>query len=354
MIYYDIRKDIESYPDADVFIIWSRRGPGKTYSTLRMAYEDGLKIIYLKRTKHDVEFITNMGPNGEDQSPYAPLNRDFGWKIQPVQTKDYSSFYNIDEEGNPYGEPVSIVFALSQIKDVKGFELSDCDWLVFDEFIPQPGEIIRKAEGAMLLSIYETISRDRVERGKEPLKLILLANAEEISTPITREMELIDEIVEVTGMKQPRHIRYNEERGCVMHHLSQEEFPIDEKRNSRGMARFMAGTSWYDKAYGGQFTSNDFSCVGNKSLKHAKPYIELLYKRHKIYIYMYDDGSMFVTDSPSKHSIFSFNLNRENELRKFYLDRYFDILERYTNDMVIFKKYSYLDLIINIKQYFDL
>ena len=33
--YYHIAKDIEKYPDATVYIVWSKRGPGKTYSALR-------------------------------------------------------------------------------------------------------------------------------------------------------------------------------------------------------------------------------------------------------------------------------------------------------------------------------
>ena len=46
-----------------------------------------------------------------------------------------------------------------------------------------------RAEGEMLLDIYETLSRDRLKRGHAPLKLILFANAEEISTHITNTLE---------------------------------------------------------------------------------------------------------------------------------------------------------------------
>ena len=35
MTYYDIRNDLKRFPDAWCYLIWSSRGPGKTYSTLR-------------------------------------------------------------------------------------------------------------------------------------------------------------------------------------------------------------------------------------------------------------------------------------------------------------------------------
>ena len=33
--YYHFYKDVIDYPDADIYVVWSRRGPGKTYSFLR-------------------------------------------------------------------------------------------------------------------------------------------------------------------------------------------------------------------------------------------------------------------------------------------------------------------------------
>ena len=43
--YYHVGKDIEMYPDAWCIIVWSRRGPGKTYSCLWNAYWKHIPII---------------------------------------------------------------------------------------------------------------------------------------------------------------------------------------------------------------------------------------------------------------------------------------------------------------------
>ena len=47
--YYHIGKDIEVFPDAVIYIVWSRRGPGKTYSALRYPYHK-FRTLYMKRT----------------------------------------------------------------------------------------------------------------------------------------------------------------------------------------------------------------------------------------------------------------------------------------------------------------
>lgn len=350
--YYHFGEDYENYPEADIFIVWSKRGPGKTYSALRYAKEHNLQIIYLRRTMKDIEMVTSTGPNGEDRSPYAPLNRDLGWNVQPLIKKDSAAFYDF-EEGEPVGRPLANVVALSQVKDVKGFDMSECDWILFDEFVPLPGTVCRRSEGEMFLSIYDSVSRDRIKRGREPLKLILFANAEEVSTAITREMNVIDDLVEVTYMEGKKHIRYDELRGAVYHHISNEEIPMKETEQKRGLARFMSGTSWYEKEYVGHFTNNDFTSICKRSIRHARPYIQLTYKQSIYFIYVYDEkGKFYMCSSPAK-CILHYNLNRENEQKKFYLSEYFDLRNACIEDRFQFEKYSMYDLIMNYKQYFD-
>lgn len=353
--YYHFGKDFEDYPEADIFIVWSKRGPGKTYSALRYAHEHNKRIVYLRRTLKDIQMITSTGPNGEDRSPYAPLNRDLGWNIKPVITKDSAAFYEADSEGSPCGLPVADLIALSQVKDVKGFNMADCDWIIFDEFVPIPGTVTRRAEGEMFLSIYDSIARDRIKRGKEPVKLILFANAEDVSTSITRAMEVIDDLVEVTYMNTPIHIKYDMERGAVYHHISIDELPMTNKEASRGLARFMKNTSWYEKEYIGHFTNNDFTSINKRSLKNARPYIHLIYKRYDYYVYLYEDtGKYYICSTQSKNCLRTYNLNRENEQKKFYLSEYFELRNSCIDDRMQFEKYSMYDLILNYKDYFDI
>ena len=48
--YYNIKDDIEKYPDAWAVFAWSGRSTGKTYSTLKYMLDEGRRFIFLKRS----------------------------------------------------------------------------------------------------------------------------------------------------------------------------------------------------------------------------------------------------------------------------------------------------------------
>lgn len=351
--YYHIGKDIEVYPDAVIYIVWSRRGPGKTYSALRYPYHK-FKTLYLKRTNKDVKTICEYaGDLDFDPSPWAPLNRDFGINVKPRLLKDgFGAFYDSDNEGNPSGPVVNYVASLNAIKQVKGMDLSEAEWIIFDEFIPQAGEVVKKAEGEMLLDLYETVNRDRRKRGRPGLKLILFANAEEISTHITNALEVVDTMAEM----QARNINilYDEERGILFHHITSEELPQSDIE-LHDMYRVMKGTAWAEKSFGGQFSQNDFSAVRPQSLKHMRCLYHLKFRRNNnAYIYLSNKTGCFYMCSRPGQFIQSYDLDRENQQKKFYFDHVLQLRDACINDRFQFEKYSYYDLIINFTKFYDL
>ena len=161
--YYHVGKDIEDYPDAWCIVTWSKRGPGKTYSGLWYSYGHRIKMMYAKRTVEDVNLICAGGDRGALLSPYKALNRDKGINIIAEKIQDgLGAFYECADDGEPVGDYVALIMALNKIKTVKGFDASDIDWLLVDEFIPQIGERTSAGtkEGELLLDLYMTISRD--------------------------------------------------------------------------------------------------------------------------------------------------------------------------------------------------
>ena len=351
--YYHIGKDIEEYPDAVIYIVWSRRGPGKTYSALRYPYHK-FKTLYIKRTNKDVKTICEYsGDIDFDPSPWAPLNRDFGINVKPRLLKDgLGAFYDADADGNPTGPVVNYVASLNAIKQVKGIDLTAAEWIIFDEFIPQAGEVVKKAEGEMLLDLYETVNRDRRKRGRPGLKLILFANAEEISTHITNALEVVDIMAEMqaTGV----NIYYDAERGILFHHITSEELPQTELE-LHDMYRVMNGTAWAEKSFGGQFSQNDFSAVKKLPMKHMRCMYHLKYRRrNNAYIYISNKTGQFYMCSKPGNYIASYDLDRENQQKKFYFDHLLRLREQCINDNFAFEKYSYYDLIINYTKFYDL
>lgn len=346
--YYHLGKDLEEYPDAWLYVIWSKRGPGKTYSGLWYSYYNHIPIIYMKRTIEDTELICS-GTDDFDPSPYVPLNRDkhINVRAKPIK-KGVGAFYDVDCDGNAEGLPVSYVLAMNGIKKFKGFDFSICDWILMDEFIPQIGEIVKHSEGEMLLDLYMTVARDRQKRGRKPLKLILFANAENISTPITNTLEIVDIMADLNASGQTHY--YDQERGIMLHHITNEEFPLQEKEKS-GIYAAMKHTAWGRKSFEGDFANNDFSNIQKLNLKNFKPVCHIKYKTFDYYIYRRYDGMHYMCSAKQK-CLFDYNLNRENDQKLFYYEQCIDLRNACMEDKMRFEKYTMYDLIINYKKIF--
>lgn len=347
--YYHLADDLLAYPGAWCFVVWSSRGRGKTYSGLAYSYCNKIPIVYMKRTKQDVNMICNENKIGFDASPYVPINRDYGTNIKAATITDgIGGFYDNDvEQDRKKLLPVSYVIALSAAKSLKGFDLSRCEWMIFDEFIPQAGEIVRRSEGEMILDLYMTIRRDREQRGRDPLKLILFANSEDISTPITNTLEIIDTMAEMNGTG--KDIVYDESRGILLHHVTGD--PAEKETGSIYAA--MKNTAWGKKTFGGEFSHNDFSCVRQMPLKNMRCMFHVKHNLHDLYVYQRaGDGVYYLCESKGK-ALKEYDLSREVEARRFWYEEGIDLFNSCIDGKMYFQKYSFYDLIMNYKRFYD-
>lgn len=350
--YYHFLRDMLLYPDAWLYAVWSKRGPGKTYSFLWFCYYNQINFIYMKRNDSDVSLILkNVDKIDFDPSPYKALKRDKHLKIIGVQMDDgIGGFYIDDGEGNP-GRLLCYVLSFKKVQKYKGFDFSDVEFICFDEFIAQNGERMYKSEGENLLDLYMTVRRDRMKRGRKALKLVMFANAENIGVPVTREIEIVDQMAELNFHQEYTHY-YIEGRKILLHHITNEEVPISDSEKD-DIYIGMEGTEWHDKAFGGLFVHNDFSNVVKRSLKGYKPYIELIYKRHSWYILYNEDKSKYYMTSKTYKAPRVYDLSRDNEQKRFYYDYLLDLREACIEERFKFEKYSMYDLIINYKKLFD-
>lgn len=357
--YYDIRNDIQAYPNAWCILIWSKRGPGKTYSTLRMCIEDGNKFVFMKRTIDDVNLMCSRldsmdDPDDNDLSPFSPLNRDFGWNIYPfiISKKGLAAFYRgeVGEDGQlkPVGPLLGWIVACSAVTKFKGFSMDAADYMIFDEFIPKPWERINKKEGDSVLDMYETISRDRIKRGKKELKLICLANATSLNNPMFNTLDVVDIAAEMDIVD--REYTYLED-GTLLHFIPG-DFDKTEETEKTGIQKRMEGTPWGVMAYGGHFGYNDFTSIGRTSLKGYKPVCACSYKKDNFYIYM-KEGHYYMCKS-RHNSDRVYNLNKENNQKLFYHEYVFDLREACINGNMTFETFTMYDLVVNYKKYFSL
>lgn len=351
-IYYNIRDDIQKFPKAWCFMVMSKRGPGKTYSTLRMEIEDNSKFAFIKRTKEDVHLLCAGDGKDVDLSPFKPLNRDFGWNIHPDEIeKGIAGFYQyeqFDGEDVP-AKLVGYCIAANMALKVKGMDLSDVDDFIFDEFIPRSWERVSRQEGEAVLDLYETINRDRLKRGRRELRMILLANCVEVNNPMARVFDLVDVLanMDITGQEY----YYDEYKGIVIH-IIDSNFDVDEEAEKPGIQRSTEGTTWHESSYGGHFAFNDFTAIGREKLKGHKCIMKIKHRQKEYYVYRKANSYYFCQIKGQTDKIY--NLNRENQQKLFYEEYGVDLRQAAIEDRVIFSDYTGYDLIVNYKKNFVL
>ncbi len=356
--YYDIKDDLKAYPDNWCYLVVGGRNTGKTYSALRYMIENNIKFVFVKRTIKDVQTLcagnkigTHKDENAPDIdfSPFKALNRDFGWNIKAFsipKVDGMGGFWNCDPEGNPIGSVVGYIAALSAVDDVKGFDLSDCKYMIFDEFIPQPWERVSRSEGNQVMDLYKTILRDREHRGLPPLILIALANAVNISNPLMNILEVTDQFAELSPKNCIQNIK---SRGILLHQILDNEAFVDTER-STALYKAMSDTNWGRMAFENQFAYNDFSSISKQALKEYRPRAEIIYKRQHWFLYS-KGGHYYICTSKCKTD-HVYDLNRENSQKLFFEEWYTELRYATMEDKMLFQKYTMYDVIVNFKQFF--
>jgi hypothetical protein len=133
---------------------------------------------------------------------------------------------------------------------LRGFDAADCEILIYDEFIPEKHERPLKEEGAAFSNAYETINRNRELQGKPPLKVLCLANANNITNPIFTFLGIVDKVNAM--YKRYQSVTINEKRGYAVILLT--DSPISMQKKDTAIYKLTKGTDFYNMA-----TNNDFN-----------------------------------------------------------------------------------------------
>lgn len=351
--YYDIEDDMNDFRDFWCYIIIGGRNTGKTYSCLKSCYTNERPFVFIKRTMEDVSLLCEHKGDKEfkfDLSPFKSINRDIGSNVRAFEIKKgLGGFYICNDEDEPKGVPIGYIIALSAVSKYKGFDLSDCDWIIFDEFIPQPWDRINRKEGEQLMDLYKTVSRDREHRGKEALKLICLANATKISNPVCNILEITNKLVDMQNYGQS--IFTDSVRGIFVHQIRDNKLFMEKERQSQ-IYKAMGDTDWGRMALNNDFGYDDFSAVKKCNLKGFRPYSSFIYKNKHYYIYL-KDGMYYVTLARAPR-VRTYNLNIENDRKLFLINIVSDLQDASIEGRVMFEQYTMYDLIMNYKEFFKL
>ena len=359
--YYNVFKDIIKYPDAWLYDIIGGRSTGKTYGALKGCYEMKKKFIFVKRTNKDIDLLcagsgsigAKKNKYGLDLSPFKSINRDIGSNVKAFKIYEgLGGFWECspDEEEKPEGGPIGTLISLNSVSKFKGFDMSENDFIIFDEFIPAPWEKVNRKEGDQLLDLYKTVSRDREHRGRLPLKVLCLANATNISNPVHNILEITDTVADMQLYNIENN--YIKDRGIFIRILkANEDFEAQEEKSP--LYKAMGDTAWGQMALKNTFAYNDLTNVGKPQIKGYSPRASFIYKRKEYYIYQRNE-MYYITFSKFNAQKPKYNLDTENDQKRFYFDFAIDLREECINGHMMFESYTMYDLIINYHKIFTI
>lgn len=345
--YYDLGDDVKKLDESSwALIVIGGNSTGKTYSSLKYCIDNDIRFVFIKRTNDDVRLIC-AGKHDADLSPFKPLNRDLGWNIKPeIMEKGIGRFY--EESDGKESKTVGYIASLNAVGTVKGFDLSDVDVMIFDEFIPQPWERVMRREGEQTLVMYRTISRDRELRGRKPLLMVCLANATRLSNPLMNILEITDTVSNMKdcGMTE------QDIRGIHIHLLDDmEDFKVAESETA--IQKSMKGTTWGNMSLGNDFAYDKTSCVGKSTVKGRRCLYAFIHGRKTYYTYSRKNGKLYVCESKGKCDCV-YDLSFEDVMFEFNFKHGSVLRENITSGGVLFESYSCYDLILNFKKYYKI
>ena len=329
-MYYHIEEDLEAYPDAVFYFIIGGRATGKTYSTLKWCVENNKKFVFIKRLAKDVDTMCGSNrPNRKiifeaDNSPMKPINRDLGTNFQACKVSNgLGGFYEIDEQGFAIRQ-IGYIVSLAEVATIRGFDMSDADIIIYDEFIPQVGERGIASAGDAFLNVVRTVLRDRPERGLKTT-VICLANANSLDNPV---METMDKVTELAIMDRDGiEYQYDKERKILIHRI--EDHP--EWKSAVEQSDFyqaVKGTTWAGMAYDNTFAYDDVSDIEmHVNTREWTPIWRVKYKDYKWIAWVNEkDQRMVVSRTDTNKDIHTYDFNVNASLNLWYRSEDYTVL----------------------------
>ena len=265
--WYDIGKKRLS----SINIIIGGRGIGKTYSALSYIIEKDKPFIYLRNTDVQLkECITSFG------NPFKRWNRDHEKEIYFKSEKSHALIYDPD---NKDGQPIGYGLALSTFENLRGVDLSDVCYVLFDEFIEKRSLSFRQFE--CFISFYETVNRNRELLGEDPLQVILLSNSQKLANPILAGYNLIPVIENMirTGQKEYR------DRAL---YINLPESEVSQLKKQTANYQLINGTKVADEALNNAFAFDSFYGIKKRNITEYVPICQI----DDIYLYRHKSKSM--------------------------------------------------------------
>lgn len=268
---------IMNIPVNFIFVMGAR-GIGKTYGAIQELVKNKQYFALIRRTQMQSDLIALP-----ETCPLSDPVNDMGLDLSVANyVKSSKKFYNGDT-----GQPYCFTGALSTFGNMRGMPTSDATWLLFDEFVAQPGEKKMKRGGEMFLQMFETLNRNRELKGIAPIKCVLTANSYSMRNEIFLELGLITKTAEMIKKHQSIYINKNRELAIIIPYDS----PVSERKKETVLYKLADGTDFEDMAINNLFVNDDSDDpnIRPMPLKDYRPYVEV----GEIAIYKHKSDRLF-------------------------------------------------------------
>ena len=243
-------------------ILFGGRGIGKTYSILKHRIQNALndpnqKFIWLRDSNEVCKKIVA----GNSLATPICLNEPNMPKI--TIEKFEGSFTFVAHLSDGIMKPIGYLMALSTFHNARGINYDDVSCIVWDEFIPEEGTLVKKNQGAIFLNAYESVNRNREFDGLKPVQIIFLSNTNDIYSDVLADLG-VNEIIE--------SMAYNKESVFVnadmwIKFLSSEAFY--EKKKDTFIYRIANNDKFKNMALDNKFNNNLALVKRDLKLKNA-------------------------------------------------------------------------------------
>ena len=299
-------------------VIIGARGTGKTYSSLKYAYESETPFILMRTTEKEVKLCSNEAGN-----PFKSLNRDMGWNVSIEKINDF--MYGIyKEKGSSY---IGLTMALTNFSRVRGLDLTDIKLILYDEFIPE--KIVKKINGIgeAILQAYETVSRNRELKGEEPLKLVMMANALNLNNEVLIHFGIPSMLNKMK--KKGLEVMQDDRRGILL--INPHNSPISEAKQNTALYRI--NQRFNEMALDNKF--RDFY-ENNISSRNIKNFIPIVRFDNMYFLKSKTSRDIYVsTFAPSGYKIEAFE-NTDFEKKQF-IKKYSVYIQKYFSNHILFE-----------------
>lgn len=182
-------------------IFFGGRGIGKTFSILKHrcinAYHDPEhnKFIWLRDSN---EVVKKIAAGNSLTRPIELSDQLF----PHISIKKIEGNYCFVVDENEI--VIGYLMALSTFHNARGISYEDVSCIVWDEFIPEEGTLVKKNQGSIFLNMYESVNRNREFDGTDPVKIIFLSNTNDIYSDVLADLGVAS-IIEQMQADQKDH-----------------------------------------------------------------------------------------------------------------------------------------------------